>query len=74
MQIVTTSTFVAHHHTHGGAACGHAHVQTSSPSRPWLGLRMFRRGGPKRPNGLVNGDYSLKDLPSMEADVGSRTK
>ncbi|CAH2057033.1 unnamed protein product, partial [Iphiclides podalirius] len=67
---------IAHHHTHGGA-CGHTHAHThaqTAPTRPWLGLRMFRRSGAKRPNGLVNGDYSLKELPDVEIDAGSRTK
>ncbi|KAI8432532.1 hypothetical protein MSG28_013529 [Choristoneura fumiferana] len=54
---------VAHHHSHGGAACGHAHAHAPSPPRSRFG---------RKHNGLVNGDYSMKDLASEEAHVASR--
>ncbi|KAJ0171302.1 hypothetical protein K1T71_012852 [Dendrolimus kikuchii] len=57
---------IAHHHTHGGAACSHAH-DASSP-RQFLGI--FRRREQKHSNGtLANGDYTMKDLASTEANV-----
>ncbi|XP_013137987.1 PREDICTED: zinc transporter 2-like [Papilio polytes] len=59
---------IAHYHSHGGAACGHAHTHEE---RPRIGFKMFRRS---KHNGLVNGDYSLKDMATVEADVHSRTK
>jgi hypothetical protein len=65
--------FVAHHHSHGGAACPHAHSHGHEP-RPMF--RMFRRSrDQKQANGaLVNGDYSMKDLSSAEANVGAQTR
>lgn len=65
---------IAHHHTHGGAACSHSHVHThghshgASPQRSLL--RIFRRREQKQANGtLVNGDYTMKDLANTEANV-----
>ncbi|XP_032523969.2 proton-coupled zinc antiporter SLC30A2-like isoform X1 [Danaus plexippus] len=54
---------IAHHHSHGGAACSH-----TSPK-----FRLFRR---EQKNGAVaNGDYSMKDLSSTEAHVsGGKTR
>ncbi|CAG5026507.1 unnamed protein product [Parnassius apollo] len=64
---------IAHHHSHGGAACAHTHAPESRSPR--VGFRLFRRTANKHPNGLVNGDYSLKDMASAEADViTSRTR
>ncbi|XP_045540499.1 zinc transporter 2 [Papilio machaon] len=63
---------IAHYHSHGGAACGHTHAHThSQEQRPRIAFRMFRRS---KHNGLVNGDYSLKDMATVEADVNARTK
>ncbi|XP_063897487.1 proton-coupled zinc antiporter SLC30A2 isoform X1 [Helicoverpa armigera] len=58
---------IAHHHSHGGAACSHSHSHAST-SRGW---RLFRRARDQKPtNGaLVNGDYTMKDLASVEASV-----
>ncbi|CAB3229406.1 unnamed protein product [Arctia plantaginis] len=63
---------IAHHHTHGGAACAHAHSH-NAPSRGW---RLFKSRENKHLNGsLVNGDYTMKDLSSVEASVvGSQTR
>ncbi|KAM3955950.1 proton-coupled zinc antiporter SLC30A2 [Aphomia sociella] len=71
------ATDIAHHHTHGGAACPHthAHSHNTEPQRSWF--RIFRRSREhKQANGtLVNGDYSMKDLSSAEANVvGSRAR
>ncbi|KAL0811744.1 hypothetical protein ABMA28_009182 [Loxostege sticticalis] len=69
---------IAHHHTHGGAACphshAHAHVLEPPSPRPPL-LRLFRREH-KQPHGaLANGDYSMKDLSSAEAaGAGQHTR
>ncbi|XP_060807186.1 proton-coupled zinc antiporter SLC30A2 [Amyelois transitella] len=60
---------LAHHHTHGGAACAHSHARAQSPRR----FKLFRRRENKQTNGtLVNGDYSMKDLSSIEANVVSK--
>ncbi|XP_068624994.1 proton-coupled zinc antiporter SLC30A2-like [Battus philenor] len=59
---------IAHHHSHGGSSCGHEHGNTQE-SQPRLSFRMFRRSTHKQTNGLVNGDYSMKDMASVEADV-----
>ncbi|PZC70426.1 hypothetical protein B5X24_HaOG216310, partial [Helicoverpa armigera] len=58
---------IAHHHSHGGAACSHSHSHAGT-SRGW---RLFRRARDQKPtNGaLVNGDYTMKDLASVEASV-----
>ncbi|CAB3249051.1 unnamed protein product [Arctia plantaginis] len=63
---------IAHHHTHGGAACAHAHSH-NAPSRGW---QLFKSRDHKHTNGsLVNGDYTMKDLSSVEASVvGSQTR
>ncbi|XP_075985392.1 proton-coupled zinc antiporter SLC30A2-like isoform X2 [Anticarsia gemmatalis] len=59
---------IAHHHSHGGAACSHAHAHGGSGGGG--GWRLFRRREHKHANGaLVNGDYTMKDLPSVEASV-----
>ncbi|XP_026728463.1 zinc transporter 2-like isoform X1 [Trichoplusia ni] len=59
---------IAHHHTHGGAACAHAHAPGGGSPRGW---RLFRRNRDhKQANGaLVNGDYTMKDLAGVEANV-----
>ncbi|XP_035451702.1 zinc transporter 2 isoform X1 [Spodoptera frugiperda] len=63
---------IAHHHTHGGAACSHAHAHSHNNngggSRGW---RLFRRARDhKHANGaLANGDYNMKDLAAVEASV-----
>ncbi|XP_037297218.1 zinc transporter ttm-1 isoform X2 [Manduca sexta] len=63
---------IAHHHSHGGAACAHAH----GPSEPRPRFKLFHRSREhKHANGLVNGDYSMKDLSSAEANVvGARAR
>ncbi|CAH2097482.1 unnamed protein product [Euphydryas editha] len=54
---------IAHHHSHGGAACSHSHERR---------FPLFRRQ--KQANGTIaNGDYSMKDLASTEAHVTSST-
>lgn len=59
---------LAHHHTHGGAAC----TQASEPPRRF---RFFRREQKQSNGALVNGDYTMKDLSSTEAHVtGSTTR
>ncbi|KAJ8710329.1 hypothetical protein PYW07_009695 [Mythimna separata] len=66
------ATDIAHHHTHGGAACSHAHTHShgssGGASRGW---RLFRRSREhKQTNGaLVNGDYTMKDLATVETNV-----
>ncbi|XP_059055900.1 proton-coupled zinc antiporter SLC30A2-like [Achroia grisella] len=67
---------IAHHHTHGGAACPHTHAHTHDTDAPRVGFRLFRRSREhKQTNGaLVNGDYGMKDLSSAEANVGSRAR
>lgn len=62
---------IAHHHTHGGAACSHTHAHThshnNSTSRCW---RLFKRLEQKHTNGTIaNGDYTMKDLVGVEANV-----
>ncbi|XP_072947961.1 proton-coupled zinc antiporter SLC30A2-like isoform X2 [Epargyreus clarus] len=57
---------IAHHHSHGGAACAHAHAHEAPRPR----FRLFRRARDrKHANGVVNGDYGMKDLPGAEAAV-----
>ncbi|XP_053618237.1 proton-coupled zinc antiporter SLC30A2-like isoform X2 [Plodia interpunctella] len=56
---------IAHHHTHGGAACSHAHTHAHTESR----FKLFRRRDKQTNGALVNGDYSMRDLPSTEANV-----
>ncbi|CAG4939015.1 unnamed protein product [Colias eurytheme] len=56
---------IAHHHSHGGAACTHTHAHTQgSPKR----FRLFGRRD-KPANGVANGDYSLKDMAAAETSV-----
>ncbi|CAH0717655.1 unnamed protein product, partial [Brenthis ino] len=57
---------IAHHHTHGGAACTHA-------SEPPRRFRFFRREQKQSNGALVNGDYTMKDLSSTEARVTGST-
>ncbi|XP_050355917.1 zinc transporter 2-like [Nymphalis io] len=53
---------IAHHHSHGGAACSHAHEARR--------FQLFRRH--KQSNGaLANGDYGMKDLAGADAHVAS---
>ncbi|XP_047505729.1 zinc transporter 2-like isoform X1 [Pieris napi] len=58
---------IAHHHTHGGAACGHTHTHSeASPRR----FKLFRRREHKNTNGNVpNGDYRMKDLSASDTTV-----
>ncbi|XP_052756261.1 zinc transporter 2-like isoform X2 [Galleria mellonella] len=68
---------IAHHHTHGGAACPHTHTHNHDADTPRVGFRLFRRSREhKQTNGaLVNGDYSMKDLSNAEANVvGSQAR
>ncbi|XP_026320382.1 zinc transporter 2-like [Hyposmocoma kahamanoa] len=68
---------IAHHHSHGGAACSHTHVHThahapqSSPRR----FRFWKRANHKHANGTLNGDYSMKELPSTDTVItGNRNR
>ncbi|XP_034826020.1 proton-coupled zinc antiporter SLC30A2-like isoform X1 [Maniola hyperantus] len=58
---------ISHYHSHGGAACSHAHSEQR-------GFRLFRRRDHKQANGaLANGDYGMKDLAAADTHVAGST-
>ncbi|KAL4716004.1 hypothetical protein ACJJTC_003793 [Scirpophaga incertulas] len=60
---------IAHHHTHGGAACPHSHAHDPTETRSIF--RFFRRvREQKQTNGtLVNGEYGMREISAPEASV-----
>lgn len=68
---------VAHHHTHGGMACPHAAHTHAHSHEPAPRFSFFKRRERKQTNGAlmngVNGDYSMRDLTSAEANVQGAT-
>ncbi|XP_061724244.1 proton-coupled zinc antiporter SLC30A2-like isoform X1 [Cydia pomonella] len=62
---------IAHHHTHGGAACTHGHTHAHTPrSRFGVFRRNKQNGAVVNGDYAVNGDYSMKELGETRVEGG----